>query len=38
MQQTTVVLALQIACEFGLEIQIWLMEIQMRDGRGTDDG
>lgn len=37
MQQTTVILALQLACEFGLEIKIWLMEILMRDGGGTDD-
>lgn len=32
---TIIVLSLQIACEFGLDIKIGLMETQ--DGKGTDD-
>lgn len=33
----TIILAMQIAHEFGLEIQILLMDIQIQSGWGTND-
>lgn len=35
--KTTIILALQIAHEFGLEIKIWLMGIQIQCGGGMND-
>lgn len=34
---TTIIVALQIACGFGLEVTIGYMGIQIQYGRGTDD-